>query len=280
MQTNDIRLIVMDMDGTLLNSAGQVSPGNREALQSARDAGIHLAIGSGRSPGDIAAFAVENGLNDCALLSLNGGYCQLTPNAPAFANHTFSDETVELLQSLLRPTQTTYGFFAQNAVAVFENGATVNENLWFSHMEGPYAPVLLRGEDGFQSMRLTCHGVNKLMCAASTQQAMDEVLHRLQPLDDLDLFMSWPLNLEIMPKGIGKGLAVRELAEHLGLSASQVMALGDYDNDLSMMEYAGWSVAMGNACETLRLAARYSTLSNDEDGVAYAIRQYALKNAD
>lgn len=280
MQTNDIRLIVMDMDGTLLNSDGQISPGNREALLLARDQGIHLAIGSGRTPGDIAAFAVENGLNDCALLSLNGGYCQMSPDAPAFANHTFSNETVDVLQSILRPTQTTYGFFAQNAVNIFENGATVNENFWFSHMEGPYAPRLLRGEEGFQFMLHNCHGVNKLMCTASTQQAMDEVLHWLKPLTGLDLFMSWPLNLEIMPHSIGKGLAVRELAEHLGLNASQVMALGDYDNDLSMMEYAGWSVAMGNACKAIRQAARYSTLSNDEDGVACAIRRYALKNVD
>lgn len=280
MQTTDIRLIVMDMDGTLLNSHGQISPGNRDALLAAREKGIHLAIGSGRSPGDIAAFASENGLNDCALLSLNGAYCQLAPNAPAFANHTLPDETAEMLQSILRPTKTTYGFFAQNTVSIFENGATVNENFWFSHMEGPYAPVLLRGEEGFQSMLHNCHGVNKLMCAASTQHAMDDVLYQLQTLDSLDLFMSWPLNLEIMPRGIGKGLAVQELAEHLGLNASQVMTIGDYDNDLSMIEYAGWSVAMGNACDSIRRAAKYSTLSNDEDGVAYAIRQYALKNAD
>ena len=81
MDTKDIRLIAMDMDGTLLNNHQQISPGNLQALHQARDAGIHLAICSGRLPGDIAAFAVESGLTDCALLSLNGAY-QARPPLP------------------------------------------------------------------------------------------------------------------------------------------------------------------------------------------------------
>lgn len=280
MQTSDIRLIAMDMDGTLLNSQGQISPGNRQAMLAAHRQGIQLAIASGRSPGDIAAFAIENDLNNCALLSLNGGYCQMGPDQPPIANHTFRAETVAKLQSILRPTKTTYGFFAQNEVSVFENGTTVEENFWFTHMDGPYAPVLLRGNDGFQTLLQRCQGINKMMCVASNQAEMDAVQRQLEELEELDLFMSWPLNLEIMPHGIGKGLAVRELAEHLGLDASQVMTIGDYDNDLSMIEYAGYGVAMGNACDSIRRAAKYVTLSNDEDGVACAIRQYALKNAE
>lgn len=280
MNTNDIRLIAMDMDGTLLNSQGQISPGNREAMQAARAEGIQLAICSGRTPGDIAAFAIENALRDCALLSLNGGHCQMAPDAPAFANHVFPDEAVQTMQRILRPRRVTYGVFSQNNVSVFENGDTINQNFWFTHLEGPYAPVLLWGDEGFEALLRTRQGVNKLMCAAPTQEDMDELLIQLQAVEGLDLFMSWPLNLDIMPRGIGKGLAVRELAEHLGLKPHQVMTLGDYDNDLSMMEYAGWSVAMGNACEVIRQAARYSTRTNDEDGVAYAIRRYALKNAD
>ena len=70
----DLRLIAMDMDGTLLNSEQKISLENAKVLREAREQGIKLAICSGRSPGDIAMFALENDLQDCALLSLNGTY--------------------------------------------------------------------------------------------------------------------------------------------------------------------------------------------------------------
>ena len=74
-------------------------------------------------------------------------------------------------------------------------------------------------------------------------------------------------------------LAVAALAQRLGIGPESVMALGDYDNDVSMLSYAGVSVAMANASERARAAARYRTLSNDEDGVAHAIQRYALAQA-
>lgn len=274
MDTKDIRLIAMDMDGTLLNNHQQISPGNLQALHQARDAGIHLAICSGRLPGDIAAFAVESGLTDCALLSLNGAYCLGGPGKAAFANHVLDRDVLERLHEILAVSGMTYGFFGQNTIAVFEGCVTLADAYWFSHMEGPYAPKLLHGESGLQALRET--GVNKMMCIADSQQHMDEVLKQMQAFPQLDLFMSWPLNLEIMPHGVGKGRAVAELASHLGLTASQVMSLGDYDNDLSMISYAGLGVAMGNACQAVKDAAKRVTLTNEEDGVAYAIRHYAL----
>ena len=69
--SHQIKLIAMDMDGTLLNSKQQVSPGNAAALQRAHEQGVHLAICSGRPVGDIGLFALENGLQNCTLLSLN-----------------------------------------------------------------------------------------------------------------------------------------------------------------------------------------------------------------
>ena len=92
-----IRLIAMDMDGTLLNSRQELSAGNVAALRAAEEKGVKLAICSGRLPGDIAAFAVESGLTDCALLSLNGAYCLGGPGKAAFANHVLDRDVLERL---------------------------------------------------------------------------------------------------------------------------------------------------------------------------------------
>ena len=79
-----------------------------------------------------------------------------------------------------------------------------------------------------------------------------------------------------MPQGVSKGRAVKELAEKMGIGPDQVMTVGDFDNDLSMIEYAGYGIAMGNATPKVKAAAKYVTLTNDEDGVAAAIRKYVL----
>ena len=86
-------------------------------------------------------------------------------------------------------------------------------------------------------------------------------------------------NIEIMPAGIDKGSGVAELAEYFHIGLDEVMAIGDQDNDLPMIRLAGWGVAMGNATEDVKSQARLVTLSNAEDGVAYAIRHYALGQA-
>ena len=90
-------------------------------------------------------------------------------------------------------------------------------------------------------------------------------------LPHLQLTQSSPGNIEIMPENAGKGTALAFLAKHLGLEREQVMAMGDAENDLSMLEYAVHSVAMANASPAVKTACRYQTLSNDDCGVAAMI---------
>ena len=88
---------------------------------------------------------------------------------------------------------------------------------------------------------------------------------------------STPFFIEVMNKKASKGNTLGELATKLGFTADEVMALGDQGNDLTMIQYAGLGVAMGNAIDEVKDAAQAVTLTNAEDGVAAAIRKYALK---
>ena len=133
------------------------------------------------------------------------------------------------------------------------------------------------GMAGLDALR--AQGVNKLLCMARDEEKLERVRQALSALPGLDVTSSWSMNLELMPAGVNKGMAVAALAQRLGIGPESVMALGDYDNDVSMLSYAGVSVAMANASERARAAARYRTLSNDEDGVAHAIQRYALAQA-
>lgn len=95
MHDKPVSLIAMDMDGTLLDSRQRLTPGNLAALRKAQAAGIHLAICSGRLPGDVAMFLDEAGLPDCAILSLNGAYCLKRCMEGEFFNHPLENATLE-----------------------------------------------------------------------------------------------------------------------------------------------------------------------------------------
>lgn len=270
----DIRLIVMDMDGTLLNPDQEVSPRNAEALRKAAAQGVHLAICSGRSPGDIALFALENGLQDCALLSLNGLYCQRRAFEEPFAQHLLDEETLRDVIAIIRDERQPYACYAQNSICIFPQDGEDAKTFFTVHDADPRGPQVLYGEEGYAKLT---QGVNKLINFAPNQESWERTRRRLMALPRLEVSTSWPLDFELWQKGFGKGSAVSELAAQLGLTADQVMAIGDYDNDESMIRWAGMGVAMENATECIKQAAQFITLSNAEDGVAYAIEKFVLK---
>lgn len=103
MHDKPVSLIAMDMDGTLLDSRQRLTPGNLAALRKAQAAGIHLAICSGRLPGDVAMFLNEAGLPDCAILSLNGAYCLKRCMEGEFFNHPLENATLEAAVAILLP---------------------------------------------------------------------------------------------------------------------------------------------------------------------------------
>lgn len=274
MKKQDIRLIAMDMDGTLLNPKQVISPGNADALRLAMQAGIKLAICSGRSVGDIAMFALENGLDQCALLGMNGTYCWLNPDGSAFADHVFAADALDEMVRILEEEQVLTALFAQNKALVLNDPMRLSDKWWSAHREGIFAPEILMGKEYLD--RIQGPGTNKLIVVSDKPEQLLQVRRRFEKIPEIEISTSGVNNLEIMPLGCNKGTAVSELAAKLGISREQVMTFGDYDNDLPMIEWAGMGVAMGNGCEKVKKAAQFITRTNAEDGVGWAIRTIAL----
>lgn len=273
MQKKDIRLIVMDMDGTLLNSKQKISEKNAQTLRMAAEQGIKLAICSGRAAADVALFVRENQLTDCATLGVNGTNIWLDPNGTEIANHVFKRETLEKTVRILWDANVLFTCFSRNNLAVLRDDEGTKDFIWVSHKGVDLH--LYHGPDGLK--KIWDVGVNKIIAIFPDEQSIEDTRKKLIDVDGLEISSSWKDNLELMPEGINKGTAVAELAAHLGLDASQVMTFGDFDNDLPMIEWAGWGTAMGNANEKVKKAAKLVTLTNDEDGVAWAVQKYALK---
>jgi len=110
---------------------------------------------------------------------------------------------------------------------------------------------------------------------------LDAAIARLpsELTDRFAVLKSAPFFLEVFDHRAGKGSSLQKLAAHLGVDAANVMALGDQENDLTMLQFAGTSVAMGNAIEAVKQTARFETVTNAEDGVALAIERFVLQTA-
>ncbi len=108
---------------------------------------------------------------------------------------------------------------------------------------------------------------------------LDKVITRIpqEVKEKYTVLKSAPYFLEILDKRVTKGTGVKSLAEVLNIQPEEVMAIGDQENDIAMLEYAGIGVAMKNAIDAVKEAANVVTRSNLEDGVAYAIEKFALR---
>ncbi len=274
---NGIQLIAMDMDGTLLDDRQQISAANLLALHRAAEAGLHIAFCSGRMAGDASAYAVDANLPACHILAINGACALERPNGPLLWKDCLTTAALDAIVRVLLDEGVLFACFEPNRVAALPCEALSEQEyrVLGTPRRTPGAPIFEAGMAAYRAARE--RGVCKVVCIEENETLLQRVGERLAAIPDIDRTASWRNNWELMPVGVSKGAAVRRLAETLGLKADQVMTIGDYSNDLSMIQYAGHGVAMGNACDEVKRAARYITDTNLNSGVAKAIERYALQ---
>lgn len=277
-----VKLIAMDMDGTLLLPQPRQEPISAaciSALHAARSAGIHLAIASGRVTDDAGFFALDAGLPDVHILGVNGSCCLDRPMGQVTENHTLPDAVVRSLIRLLTERGIEYGLFCPFDLVMSKRIVTEEDVRlhWGTYLLRPGCRCRVHAAcEGLDAALAS--GVNKLLVR---DDRGPEVLAPLRALLEaqftgIEVSSSWINNLEINPSGINKGSAITALAAQLGIPMAQVMAIGDNDNDIPMLQCAGYAVAMGNATPSVLSCATHITLTNAEDGVAAAIRALAL----
>lgn len=276
MQT--IKLIAMDMDGTLLLDGGKgIPPENIQALHAAHKAGIHLALCSGRIPDDMGFYAQDTGV-PMHILALNGTCTLDAPLGHITRSDHISDAAARAIFRLAKEYPIGYGIFAEHDLIISHSFTEQQLRIIFGEnilRQGSRTTLRFFGEGADE---LLDRGVNKFMLFTDNDPATLQELHRrmAQEIPGVDIASSWVNNLEVTPAGSDKGVALTDLARQLDIPMSQVMAIGDNDNDLPMLRAAGVPVAMGNASANALASADYVTLPNHECGVAAAIRAIAL----
>lgn len=270
-----IRLIALDMDGTLLASDHHTVPQeNIDAIRMAHAAGIRVCICTGRMLEDASDFVTRLGL-PCMIIAGNGTRASdgPLPGGHVLLSRALAPQDAHRVLDLLLPFGLMINGFEDGVVNTYapENGQTYH--LVERGLTKPfYGEAALRA--GADRGILKFYVVNDGYAGAQEDERIIRARALLQrETPHLQITSSSPGNVEVMPSDANKGLALAFIAGRLGLASEQVMAMGDAPNDLSMLEYAYHSVAMANACQTVKDACRYRTQSNDDCGVAKMIRR-------
>ena len=278
-----IRLIAIDLDGTLLNSKVELSTENRDALNRAHEAGIEIALGTGRRH-DFALPIAKSLEFDLWLFSSNGAVTRST-QGETFHRDLLPKETAIRLAQAMRHYRNymvlTFDRPAMGAI-VCENHEELygviqrwmDKNADFIEYVSPIEKALT--EDPIQAM--FCGPIELMNEAQQYLNATgfrDDMTVLRTQYDFRDLCI-----VDILNAGCSKGHALERWAQHRGLERSEVMAIGDNYNDVEMLTFAGHPVIMGNACAELKQNGWTETLHHDEHGVAAAIEQVLESNAE
>lgn len=262
-----IKLVAVDMDDTLLNKSLQVSPRTAEAVRQAVAQGVTVTIATGRMYASALPYAHQLGL-DVPIITYNGGLIKCSMSGDVLFHRPIDEPMAHEVLALFKE----HGWYIQSYIDDTLYVAERNENaLYYEKMAGVSAFAL--GEDFY-----TMPGAPTKMLAVALQGEMDAIEAAVRQNFEGRLFIakSKANYLEIANPQVNKGVALAYLADKLGISRNEVMAVGDSQNDLDMITYAGWGVAMGNASDKVKAAAQAVTEHNDADGVAEAIAKYVL----
>ena len=275
-----IKLIAIDMDGTLLNEKKHIDKAQKEAIHEAVKAGIKIVLCTGRPLYGILPFYEELGLSELdseGYVILNNG-CSIhkTKDWELIDQVNFTSDDIDYL----------YKFSEGYDI----NFTLVNDYYYFNIDDRKPTDELIT-DAGFVFSDITNislkeakngkHKIIKIMflgnpnIMANFQKENESILK-----DKYSSVLSQPYIYEILPKGNNKGTGLKKLAKKLGIKQEEIMAIGDGNNDIEMFEYAHYSVAMENGTKPARKAAKYQTDSNENNGVAKAIRKYALNYSE
>ncbi len=272
---SDIRLIALDMDGTLLDDDhATVPPRNVAALRAAAEQGIAVAIASGRAWSLLAEVAEQLDCVRYAVLS-NGASVLDVETGEWLYRKGLPPEQRRALVALLLDWGVPFEVYAQGGNYIQADRA---EQVIGSALSPQFGDVLRRHSEFPEDLNRALDGleVEKIHIFRVPPQRRAELLEQVNATGPLAVTGSFGDNMELTARGVNKGTAVQALCGRLGIPAEAVMAFGDAGNDLELLEWAGWSFAMENATEAAKAAARYVTGSNRAGGVGMAVERCCL----
>ncbi len=279
--------IAIDLDGTLLNNENEISEENIKAIRFAQDNGFEVVISTGRAYFDVQKICEKAELSPI-VIGTNGATTH-SKNQKCISSITIAKKHVEAILNWLDERNYYYEVFTDKAIYSLKDRKEhfLNEINSFNKAEldkemkelvevaerqfDQFGYVLV--ENYYDILQKNEEVYNILACSFDKKK-LAEAWNQFNEFNELRVVSSADHNIEITSSYASKGLALEKLVFLLNGSLDQSMAIGDSNNDISMLKKVSYSVAMGNAKDSIKAICTTTTLSNDENGVAHAIYRY------
>jgi len=265
-------ILALDIDGTITDSKRELPEAVRQGLIDIQKAGKKIVLATGRADSGVAGLIKELEMDKYGsfVATYNGAKLRQCDTGEVISNQTFPQEMIRPVFEVIRcypdvdmttvTTDAMYCYYKNepNPYTALESGIcgfpmTRQEDLP-SFIDFPVNAFLVTAEPTV--LVKVCEQLNMIFSSV------------------LDIYLSDPYFLEVMPKNIDKANSLQILCDHLGLTRENVIACGDGQNDISMIQFAGLGVAMDNASEKVKASADYITRSNDDYGVLHVIEKF------
>lgn len=258
-----VKLVAMDIDGTLMGPDKRLSPRLKAVMEALLVRGVKLVLASGRMAEAARPVALELGLDDMPLICLNGALITQARESKVLWQFPFADDLAQQVVDAAR---------ASNAHIQSYHG----EELWVGKESKWLEAYVHRLKVHYRVVdwSMMAPGALKFLVLGEPELAISlRERWNEQFGDALAMSNSLPGYLDIVTGGVSKALAVKTLADHYAIAPREVAAFGDADNDLEMLQYAGWAVAVGDPPDVVRQVASRIVPAPAEDGAAIGLEE-------
>ena len=260
------KLVAIDMDGTLLTNDKQILFETKKDLLEAYNKDTIICISTGRAFPAIKKYVDELEIN-IPLILYNGSRVRMSQESTLLFNRVIDLEAAKKVYEIISDKNGTCCFW-RNDVCYFNKN---NEYTDYYHKLTTIKPIVI---DETNDELLT--GINKFIWFGTVEMLDIVQKEYLFGVEGINYFKSHSNLLEIVPTNVSKGNTLEQLIKKFGISREEVIAIGDDENDISMIKFAGLGIAMKNAKDSVKKVADYVTDTNEENGVGKAINKFIL----
>ena len=277
----DIKLVALDLDGTLFDNSSRISKRNLTAIRSITDKGIHVVISTGRPFEGIPFDQIKGTGINYAITANGSGIYEISTGKCLYENAMDEELVTPILNFLLTRDIHMDAFIGGKGYTPVQCVETAQKLTVPSSIKNYIITTRTRLDNILQFIHENQLKVQKMTlnfypAADGTLIDRETVRKYLVSNPSITTVCGGYNNLEFTRADANKGVGLRKLAEILGVNPDATMAIGDTENDLAIIEAAGIGVAMGNATDAVKARADYVTTTNTKDGVAAAIEHFIL----
>ncbi len=266
----NVRLIALDLDGTLLNDAKELTERTQRALEAASRSGIEVVLSTGRPvtalPQEVAHFPYIK-----YALTADGARIENLRTGELLFEGLIPKEMVKPIYDIFDDYDVIEEIYIKGQGYISERDIDHLEEYTTNPAHAAYARRTRKRVEDIHD--LLDRDIDKAHALFKSFEDREDAMRRIREIADLELCDAFPINLEVSAPGINKGEGLKILGEKLGIETKDMMAFGDSNNDAAMLQTAGVAVVMDNAYESVKEIADMIAPSNEEDGVAAVIEQ-------